>query len=129
MRNTKLRLLSSAVLVISVLLCFIGRRLYTISGKVDVYNARSVANKADSIAHRTYTKLAGVVETRHDSHDSPSLISCTLDGYRHAERERDLARMTANHGVCLCCHMSDVSALHLAVRLCYCPSVRTADGC
>ena len=89
--------------------------------KVGVFNARSVANKSDSIANWIYDEgimLAAVVETWHEGHDSPGLIGCAPVGYSYVERARprhNTSTLATNHGgVCLIHHRQlHVRRVHL----------------
>ena len=59
--------------------------------RIGLLNARSVATKSAVICDRITSScldLCAVVETWHESVDSPQLIACTPPGYRYVEKAR-----------------------------------------
>ena len=78
--------------------------------RIGVFNAQSVGNKAAAVCSRIASErlhLCAVVETWHDSSDSPCLIACLPPGYQYIEKARSrpeaiATNMKTNHGgICL----------------------------
>ena len=82
----------------------------SIGTKIGVFNAQSVGNKGAVVCNRIASErldVCAVVETWHDTSDSPILIACTPPGYRYLEKARsrsdaDAINLLPNHGgICL----------------------------
>jgi len=96
------------------------------STTLGLLNARPVGNKATSIydlivADRLY--LFAVVETWHDSVDSPQLIACMPPGYRYVEKARPRATAATlttncNHGGLCLFYASFLSAREVQLPSC-----------
>ena len=94
--------------------------------RIGSLNAQSVGNKYAAICDRIATEklhLCAIVETWHDSANSPQLIACASPGYNFVEKARprdgsEGATLRVNHGGICLFHVATLTAREVPLPVC-----------